>query len=161
MRKVLMLPLAVGAAALVGPSASPSFAGSRTTYRLAASMNAHQVVTPRNKRWKPPAKVAKAHGSFAGTLTVSGKTRRLRWRITYVRVGSSPLKIVDVHYGKPGRFGPIVVRLCGPCKSGQRGTKKLTASAALSIRKGTSWVTVITGTYPNGVIRGQIKVSRP
>jgi hypothetical protein len=79
--------------------------------------------------------------------------------MSFARVGSNPLRIVDVHYGQPGKFGPIVVRLCGPCKAGQSGTKKLKASAAHSISAGATWITVITGAYPNGVIRGQIKVS--
>jgi hypothetical protein len=78
---------------------------------------------------------------------------------TYSGVGSNPLKIADVHYGKPGQFGPILFRLCGPCKSGQTGKKSISATALHSIKAGNGWVTVITGTYPNGVIRGQIEVS--
>jgi hypothetical protein len=146
-------PALIGLVVLLA-SVAPASSATGTS-RLAATLDAHHVVTPKNKPWTPPASVAKAHGSFAGTL--SG--RSLRWRITYAGVGSSPLKIADVHYGKPGQFGAIIIRLCGPCTSGQSGTKKLTASGLHAIVMGTAWVTVITGTYPNGVIRGQITTS--
>jgi len=122
-------------------------------------MNTRQVVTPKNRHWRVPASVRNAHGSFTGTIAVVGTRRTLRWHITYTGVGSNPLQIADVHYGELGHFGPILVRLCGPCKSGQSGTKKISASAVRSIKAGSAWITIITGKYPNGVIRGQIKVS--
>jgi hypothetical protein len=122
-------------------------------------MTTSQVVTPKNRPWKVPASVRHAHGSLTGTLRVSGTRRTLRWHITYVGVGSSPLQIADIHYGKPGHFGPLIARLCGPCKSGQSGTKKISAYGVRSIKAGSAWITIITGKYPNGVIRGQIKAS--
>jgi hypothetical protein len=92
-------------------------------------------------------------------MTTSGRRGVLRWRISYSGLGSSPLQIADIHYGKPGRFGAILVRLCGPCKSGQSGTKKLSPWAVHSIKSGSAWITIITGRYPNGVIRGQIRAA--
>jgi hypothetical protein len=145
-------PAVIGLVVLLASIVSSGSAAGRATTTLAATLDAHHVVTPRNKPWTPPAAVAQARGSFTGTLT----GRSLSWKITYAGVGSSPLRIADVHYGKPGQFGAIIVRLCGPCTSGQRGTKKLTAAGLHAIVTGTAWVTVITGTYPNGVIRGQI-----
>jgi hypothetical protein len=115
MRNALVLSVAVAAAILAAPIVS---AGSLSTAtRLAATLDARHVVTPANKPWKPPAGVAKAQGSFAAMLG-GAKGRLLRWRITYAGVGANPLQIADVHYGAPGRFGPILFRLCGPCKSG-------------------------------------------
>jgi len=122
-------------------------------------MNTRQVVSPKNLAWRVPASVRNARGSFAGTMTALGRRRTLRWHITYTGVGSSPLQIADIHYGKPRHFGPLLARLCGPCRSGQSGTKKISAWAVRSIKAGSAWITIITGKYPNGVIRGQIKVS--
>jgi hypothetical protein len=158
MRKALALFAAVGMI-LVLPSVSAGSSASSSTYHLSASMTPRQVVTPKNRPWRVPASVRHAHGAFRGTMTVAGKRRTLAWRISFAGVGSNPLRIADIHYGKPGHFGPILARLCGPCKSGQTGTKKLSAWAVRSIKGGNAWITIITGTYANGVNRGQIKVS--
>ena len=160
MTKPLAIALVLAALFLAGEATSSAadgvaLGGSTGALSLSATMTARQVVTPKNKPWKPPASVAKAHGTFVGTL-ISGK-RSLKWRITYASIGASTLNIADIHLGKPGRFGQVLARLCGPCKSGQSGTKKISALASQSIRSGNSWITVITSKYPNGVIRGQIK----
>ena len=150
----LKLLLVVAALALL--ATGTALGAGAATAKLSATMTARQVVTPKNKPWKPPASVAKAHGTFVGTLS-SGK-RSLKWHITYSNTGPRLLDIADIHLGKPGRFGQVLARLCGPCKSGQSGTKKISARAARAISSGNSWVTLITSKYPNGVIRGQIKV---
>ena len=160
MRKALAISAAAATVAiLISPSVSAGSRASSTTYRLKATMTPQQVVTPQNKRWKVPASVRHAHGSFTGTMVLAGRRRTLRWSIRYTGVGSNPLKIADIHYGKRGQFGPVIKRLCGPCESGQSGKRKLSAWGARSIKTGNAWITIITGKYRNGVIRGQIKVS--
>ena len=119
-------------------------------------MTPRQVITPRNVQWRVPAAVASAKGSFTGT--VDTQRRVLTWQISYSNIGRSPLVIADIHTGPAGRFGAILVRLCAECKSGQKGTKRLTKVATEILSSGETWVTVITGTFPNGVVRGQIKV---
>jgi hypothetical protein len=114
-----------------------------------------QVITPRNRRWGVPSGVAKARGSF--TATFDAQRRRLAWKISYAGIGNEPFVIADIHVGKAGRFGPILVRLCSECKSGQTGMKQLTKVRA-QILTGNTWVTLITPKYPNGVVRGQIKL---
>lgn len=158
MRKALAISAAAGAI-LILPSVSAGSRVSTNTYKLRASMNTQQVVTPKNRRWRAPASVRNAHGSFAGTMTASGSRRTLRWRITFAGVGASQPRIADIHYGKPGHFGAFLVRLCQSCKSGQRGTKKVNAAGARAIQTGSTWITIITPKHPNGVIRGQIKAS--
>jgi hypothetical protein len=118
-------------------------------------MTPGQVVTPTNKPWRVPAAVKNAKGVL--TATVDTKRRTLTWKITYSRLGQSPLVIADVHIGQPGRFGPILVRLCAECKSGQHGVKKMKADDLSKFLRGITWMTLITGEYPNGVVRGQIK----
>ena len=113
------------------------------------------VVTVENEPWQPPAALAGAKGTFAGVF--DGNTGELSWRITYERMGSPALVLADVHLGPSGRFGPIIVRLCGPCTSGQEGVVRVERFVS-DLINGNSWVTVKTGDYPNGVIRGQITV---
>jgi hypothetical protein len=85
-------------------------------------------------------------------------TWKLSWRLTYSSLDHPTIVIADIHYGKPGKFGPILVRLCGPCKSGQRGTKKVKAIYVPMIKSGNTFITLITGKNPNGEVRGQIEV---
>jgi hypothetical protein len=107
---------------------------------------------------KPKGDVAHATGSFVGTLTSSGSRWKLTWRVTYSRLDHPSIVVADIHYGRRGSFGPIIVRLCGPCKSGgQRGVAKVKAAWVPAIKAGNSFITLITGKNPNGEIRGQIK----
>ena len=119
--------------------------------RLNANMTPDQVVTPRNRPWRVPSAVSDARGTFSATL----RGGELAWRINYTGLPNEPLVIADIHVGKPGDFGPVAVRLCDDCRSGQHGTKRLTRRE-LELLRSDSWVTLITGDYPNGVVRGQI-----
>ena len=157
MTKPLAIALILAALFLAGEARSNAADGVTVrVYRLTAKMNTSQVVTPANKRWKVPASVAKATGTFTGTF--DDTTRELTWRITYTGIGRPAIALADVHLGPPGKFGAIIVRLCGPCTSGQKGVKTVKRSFVRAMTSGNSWVTVITDKYPNGVIRGQIKV---
>jgi hypothetical protein len=113
------------------------------------------VVTPAGKPWPVPTALAHAGGSFSGTISADG--RRLSWKISYTKLNHQNPVIADVHIGKPGQFGPVLVRLCGPCKQGQTGVAKLKTGYGRELTTGDHWVTLITGQYPNGVVRGQIK----
>jgi hypothetical protein len=121
-------------------------------------MDTRQVVTTLNKPLKSPPALEAAAGVFTGTLTVSGNQTKLTWQLTYNGLGKRHLDIVDIHLGKPGAFGRILVRLCVQCKSGQKGTALVNPMVAQAISAGNAWVTVITDLYPNGLIRGQIQV---
>jgi hypothetical protein len=142
--------LIVAATAAVAAS-GPGFAASGATLHLSAKMDAKQVA-PR----KPRGNVANATGTFSGTLARS-TTWKLSWRLSYRGLDHPTIVIADIHYGKPGKFGPILVRLCGPCKSGQHGVKKVKGIYVPMIRAGNTFITLITGKNPNGEIRGQIK----
>jgi len=127
-------------------------------YRLNATMDPRQVVTVSNKPWPVPPAYSKSRGTFTGTFNEA--TGRLSWRITFSGLASPKLRIVDIHYGPPGRFGAFLARACAGCKSGQRGVIKVKRSARKDIAAGKAWVTLITERYPNGVIRGQIKARK-
>jgi hypothetical protein len=157
MKQALVLAAVLGVSLVAGFGSSQ--AGQATvakTYRLTAAMTPSQVVTPRNRPWRVPAALAKSKGSLSATLDT--RRRTLTWRITYSGLGAPPIVIADVHIGKRGRFGAILVRLCAGCKSGQKGVKKLKATAPATLLSRSTWLTLITDEYPNGVVRGQIKV---
>jgi CHRD domain len=153
MNKLRASAIALGTAALLAPALSS--AGTAKSVHLSATMTPKQVVTPKNKPWRVPANLRQARGTFSGSTSANG--RSLRWRISYSNLGHPSLVIADIHLGKPGRFGPILVRLCGPCKSGQSGIKKLKPGKAAEFTPRNTWVTLITNKYPNGVVRGTIR----
>jgi hypothetical protein len=153
-----MRVIAVGLSAVALAAPAGSSAESSTTAKsskLSAAMSSNQVVTPKNKPWRVPASVRNAKGVFSGTVSADG--RKLSWKISYSDVGSPKLAIADIHYGKRGQFGPILLRLCGPCRAAQSGVTKLKSGVGSQLKSGNTWVTIITDKYPNGVIRGQIR----
>jgi hypothetical protein len=149
-------PVSIAALAVALATAGAVAAGGFGAHALTARMTAKQVVGPSGKAWVVPASLSAASGSLSATLSADG--RRLSWRIAYAGLGSPRLVIADVHVGAAGRFGPDLVRLCGPCASGQRGVSRLTAAAAQKLVRDRDFVTLITDRYPNGVVRGQLLV---
>ena len=150
MRLTWRAALAVGTAATLAATGA-AFAGTSSTIKLSANLDSRQVVPQ-----KPKGNVARASGTFNGTLTGSS-TWKLSWKITYRKLDNPRVVIADIHYGKRGKFGPIIVRLCGPCKSGKQGTVKVKATWVPAIKAGNAFITLITGKNPNGEIRGQIR----
>jgi len=152
--KVRAIAVGLSAAALALPVGSAA-GSSSAAQSLSAAMTPQQVVTPKSKPWPVPAAVKSAKGAFTGTVSSDGK--KLNWKISYSGIGKPTLAIADIHYGKKGQFGPILVRLCGPCKSGTSGVVKLKAGSATQFSSGNAWVTIITTKYANGIVRGQIR----
>ena len=148
-RKVVLIVVSV--VALI--AAGAAVAGKMTSSRVSATMNARQVIPQ-----KPKGHVAQASGTLVGTLAGSGSHWKLAWRLAYGKLDDPRIVIADVHYGKPGHFGPVVFRLCGPCRSGQRGVKRVPFTWVPAIQRGNTFVTLITGKNPNGEVRGQIRV---
>jgi hypothetical protein len=135
---------------------APALAGSADTnvVELVAKMTPKEVVTPANKAWTAPASLKQAHGNLTAKTSADG--RRLSWKISYSNLGPTTLVIADIHIGKSGQFGPILVRLCGPCKPHQSGVKTLKPGMLATLKSGNTWATLITNKYPNGAVRGQI-----
>jgi hypothetical protein len=152
-RRTWRAALSVATATTFAATTGAAFGGTAETLKLSATMDARQVVPH-----KPKGNVARATGTFSGTLSGSGSRRTLSWKITYSKLDKPRIVVADIHYGKRGRFGPIIVRLCGPCKAGkQQGVVKVKSSWVPAIKAGNSFITLITGKNPNGEIRGQIK----
>jgi hypothetical protein len=154
MEKLLVAFVAVALTTLTAFTIAGGAAGA-DVYRVTATMDPQQVVTVANKPWRVPAVYAKAKGMLSGTFDEA--TGKLTWTITFSDLAHPKLRIVDIHYGTPGRFGAFLARVCAGCKSGQRGIAKIKPTARKDLAAGNAWVTLITEAYPNGVIRGQVK----
>jgi hypothetical protein len=147
----------LGAGCSGTPSSPQGHAADSTTRPLHASLDPHQVVSPTSNAKQPvPAELAHARGTFSGLLDTRQHT--LSWHLSYAGLGTPQIVIADVHYGKTGQFGALLVRLCGPCRGTHpSGTVTVGSAAVSSMLAGATWVTVVTNTHPNGAIRGQIE----
>ena len=125
--------------------------GNATTLSLTAKLNAAQEVP------KPKAGAA-ARGTFAAGLVRSGAGGTLSWRLTFQAL-SGKAGAAHVHLGKRGKAGAVAVSLCGPCRSGARGTAKLNAKTVKALLAGGAYVNVHTAKNPAGEIRGQVTTS--
>ena len=143
MKKVVALAAVVAVAALTLSAAS--IAGTRGMMGVSATLNAAQEV---------PVQVVKhtmATGKFVGTL--HGK--KLSWKLTFSGL-TGAASAAHIHFGRRGKAGTVVLSLCGPCKSGVRGTAMLTAKALTQLSKHLLYVNLHTAKNPNGEIRGQL-----
>jgi hypothetical protein len=82
----------------------------------------------------------------------------LKWKLTFSKL-SGAATAAHIHKGKAGVAGPVVVPLCGPCRSGQTGKATISKSVVSALEAGNAYVNVHTTKNANGEIRGQVKVS--
>ena len=127
----------LAAVALAGNSASPM--------EFNAKLNGRQEVP--NPRGVP----VRAGGSF--TATLRGTT--LTWKLTFSHL-SGPAVAAHIHSGAKRKAGPVIVPLCGPCKTTSAGSAKVSAAVAKTLQNGDTYVNVHTSKNPNGEIRGQL-----
>jgi len=119
--------------------------------RLTARLDARQEIP------KPKGTRATARGDFIATLERKSTAGTLTWHLTF-RDLSGKAAAAHVHLGKPGRPGPVALALCGPCRSGSRGSLKARAGVVRALLIGGAYVNVHTARNPAGEIRGQIRV---
>jgi CHRD domain len=149
MLKALAVP-AVAALALVGLAAG---APQKETYNLTANLMARFEVP------KPTGVPVGAAGLFTGkTVELANDKAKLTWRLTFSKL-SGAAGAAHIHAGKPGKAGPVMIALCGPCHSGQRGTATITHAQLTKIEAGGTYVNVHTAKNAAGEIRGQLKAS--
>jgi hypothetical protein len=125
-------------------------AAASETYTFKATLTAGQEVP------KPNGAKRTAAGNFSATTKEKGSTRTFHWTLTFRNLTGKALA-AHVHMGKKGVAGAVVIALCGPCKSGQTGTLKISEAAEAAMEKGTAYVNVHTKKNANGEIRGQIR----
>jgi hypothetical protein len=119
-----------------------------TRYRAAASATA-EVPKPTGVR-------ANAGGTFGVTLTEKGTSYSVKWTLTFRNL-TGPATAAHIHRGKTGKAGPVVVPLCGPCKSGRTGSAPVSKAVVTAMKAGSTYVNIHTAKNKAGEIRGQIR----
>jgi hypothetical protein len=117
---------------------------------LAATLSARQEVPA------PKGVGAGATGRFVATLVRKGTGGTLAWRLTFSGL-TGKAGAAHIHLGRTGRPGPVAISLCGPCRSGVRGTAVANAKTVAALLAGTTYVNVHTAKNAGGEIRGQIR----
>jgi hypothetical protein len=103
---------------------------------------------------KPKGVPAAATGTFTGTL----RGKKLTFRLTFSHLSGKAFA-AHIHKGKAGTAGPVLVPLCGPCKSPVSKTVTVTSQARNAIEHAATYVNVHTPKNKGGEIRGQIKAT--
>ena len=126
-------------------------AGGAAPLAVTARMDARQEVP------RPRVRPRRPTGLFTGSIRRrSGATGSIRWRLTFRSLTGRALA-AHIHLGRRGRAGAVVAPLCGPCRSGMRGTARLSARALRAVLGGTAYVNVHTRRNQAGEIRGQLR----
>lgn len=107
------------------------------------------------ERPKPKGKVARANGTFTATVSRTGTTGVIVWRLTFGKLTGKAVA-AHIHSGVRGKAGPVIVPLCAPCKSGARGRATVSASVLATLEAGRAYVNVHTKKNAAGEIRGQL-----
>ncbi len=142
-RRTLALTLVVCAA--VGAYAALAGATSTRNDRFSASLDRRSEVPA------PKGVSVRAGGKFTATLSGS----KLSWTLTFKNL-TGKATAAHIHMARRGKAGPVLVPLCGPCKSGVSGKAVVPTSVVNALKKGDAYVNIHTVKNPAGEIRGQI-----
>jgi hypothetical protein len=142
---ITVVALALAAALAAGGLAA---VGKEGTYKLSAKLTAAREVP------KPTGVPAGAEGTFTGTL----RGKKLTFRLTFARLSGKALA-AHIHKRKAGTSGPVLITLCGPCKSPVTKTVTVTSAQRNVIEHKATYVNVHTAKNQGGEIRGQIKAT--
>jgi hypothetical protein len=149
-KKLASLVLSAATVSLVVVAFAPA-AQRAETYKVSAALTAgHEVPKPKG--------AVGAYGTFTGTYVENATGAVLKWKLTYMHLTGRALA-AHIHAGKIGVAGPVIVPLCGPCHSGQRGTARITKANVAALEGHRAYVNVHTAKNAGGEIRGQVKVT--
>lgn len=123
--------------------------------QLAVTASVRTALNARQEVPRPKGSANRARGTFTAAVTRSGTSATMAWRLTFSRL-TGRATAAHVHIGARGRAGGVAVPLCGPCRSGVRGTATLQASVLAALEAGRAYVNVHTARNPAGEIRGQL-----
>ena len=97
-----------------------------------------------------------AKGLFKATLAAGASGATIDWRLSLSHLTGSVVA-ARIYKALPGQAGPILVRLCAPCRAGARGRVQVSSLPPLrALLFGEAYVNVQTKRNPGGEIRGQI-----
>ena len=122
---------------------------------LVASVKTSLRASQERPKPKPARKVRRARGTFTATVTKSGSSAVIAWRLTFSRLTGRAIA-AHIHNGRRGVAGPVIVPLCAPCRNGASGKATVSASVLTALESGRAYVNVHTRRNPAGEIRGQI-----
>jgi len=123
--------------------------------QVAISASVKTTLRAGQERPKPKGKVAKAKGTFTATVTRSGDSGTIAWKLTFGKLTGKAVA-AHIHSGARGKAGPVIVPLCAPCKSGRTGRATVSAAVLSALESGRAYVNVHTKKNAAGEIRAQI-----
>jgi Cu/Zn superoxide dismutase len=123
--------------------------------QVAITASVKTTLRASQERPRPKGKVAKARGTFTATITRSGTSGVIAWKLTFGKLTGKAVA-AHIHSGVRGKAGPVIVPLCAPCKSGRTGRATVSASVLSALEAGRAYVNVHTKRNPAGEIRGQV-----
>jgi CHRD domain len=112
-------------------------------------------LTSRQEVPRPKGNVNRARATFTATVTTSGTTGKMAWRLSFTRLTGRAVA-AHIHLGQRGKAGPVAVALCGPCRNGMRRSAALSPAVLAALQAGRAYVNVHTARNPAGEVRGQI-----
>lgn len=146
----VIVALTVAALALTGLAFA---AAQKETYKLSASLKAGSEVP------KPTGVPTSAAGRFTGkTVELANDKAKITWQLSFSHLSGKAVA-AHIHTGKPGKAGGVLLALCGPCTSGQKGAATITHAQLAKIESGATYVNIHTPKNAAGEIRGQVKAS--
>ena len=169
MRKALLAITATAAVAALGfavaglassSSTSQAFQSTseetnESTTETAEPTSWRSVLNTRAEVPKPAGVKAAAAGTFNVTVTEKGDAYSGKYSLSFRNLTGKAVA-AHIHRGKPGKAGPVVLALCGPCTSGKRGTASISNTVLSAMKAGNAYVNVHTAKNKAGEIRGQV-----
>ena len=162
MRKTFTVALAVvGAGAVLALGFAVSALGSSTSTATPATSEQPPLTKFSSKLGssaevpKPAGVSSAATGTFTMTLKHAGGKYTATWKLTFAGL-TGKVVAAHIHRGAPGKAGPVLLALCGPCKSGQSGKAQVTGATANALNGKLAYVNVHTAKNAAGEIRGQV-----
>lgn len=123
--------------------------------QVAITASVKATLRASQERPKPKGKVAKARGTFTATITRTGDSGTIAWKLTFGKLTGKAIA-AHIHSGARGKAGPVIVPLCTPCKSGRTGRATVSAAVLSALESGRAYVNVHTKRNAAGEIRAQI-----
>ena len=134
---------------------TPTNAAGEIRGQIGVVANVRTALTARQEVPKPKGSVNRARGTFTATITRSGTTARIVWRLSFSKLTGSA-GAAHIHRGARGKAGPVALPLCGPCRNGVRRSAALSPAVLRALEAGRAYVNIHTTRNPAGEIRGQI-----
>jgi CHRD domain len=150
--KNVTVPLTTILAGLVVASVAVGGTGG-ASYKLTSTLSPNQVVP------RPSVLLASGSGRFAATLQTGPRRGHISWSLRTSGLSSRGTNAF-IHLGKPGKTGPVVVIICGPCQPLAHGDTYVHGKAVMrALETGGTYIDVSTKRNRKGEIRGQIKLA--